>query len=122
MWTLLEERVQECVRAARADATAPIMVDCTAYSFDVGDAAHRSTRTLAGRAKDFSCSDRQLAFNAQLSFVRPEQFFLNPAGVLFLADDLCSRGGPLSPWPPSSPLSSMRLSDALPRLTRTSLA
>lgn len=45
-------------------------------SFYCGDAAGRTINTLAGRAKDFSCSDRKYAYNAKLQFYTPEEFFL----------------------------------------------
>ncbi|KAG5497785.1 hypothetical protein GH5_02575 [Leishmania sp. Ghana 2012 LV757] len=122
MWTLLEERVNVCVRATCVDAAALSAVDCAAYSFYVGDAAGRSAANWAGRKRDFSCSDRQFAYNVQLPFFTPEHFFLTPAELLFQTDDLCSRRGTLPSWTQSSPSSSMRLSDAMLDLTRTSPA
>lgn len=45
-------------------------------SFYCGDAAGRSILTMAGRKKDFSCSDRKFAINARLPFYTPEHYFL----------------------------------------------
>jgi bifunctional polynucleotide phosphatase/kinase len=45
-------------------------------SFYVGDAAGRQMATMAGRKKDFSCSDRKFAYNVGLRFQTPEEFFL----------------------------------------------
>ncbi|XP_054035076.1 bifunctional polynucleotide phosphatase/kinase [Dryobates pubescens] len=45
-------------------------------SFYVGDAAGRPQLWAPGRKKDFSCSDRLFALNAELSFQTPEEFFL----------------------------------------------
>nr|CAJ2477425.1 unnamed protein product [Leishmania braziliensis] len=121
MWVLLEERIQKCVRAACVDATALSTVDCAAYSFYIGDSAVCSAVPLAARKEGFSCSGCQFELNVQLPFLTPAQFLLAPAGALFQTDALCSRGEPLLSELPS-PSSSMRLSDALLRLTRASPA
>jgi bifunctional polynucleotide phosphatase/kinase len=47
-----------------------------ANSYYVGDAAGRPFPTLAGRNKDFSCSDRKFAANIGIDFHTPEAFFL----------------------------------------------
>lgn len=44
-------------------------------SFYCGDAAGRHILTLAGRKKDFSCSDRKFAYNSGMTFYTPEEFF-----------------------------------------------
>ena len=66
-------------------------------SFYVGDAAGRlKTKT---NKKDFACSDRMFALNANLKFYTPEEFFIedykddrkyiciNKAETLFLKDE-----------------------------------
>ena len=75
MWTLLCEQLQ-----ASQGATVDV-----ASSFYVGDAAGRRVATMAGRDKDFSCSDRKFAYNVGLRFMTPECFFLgkSDAGVPF---------------------------------------
>jgi bifunctional polynucleotide phosphatase/kinase len=52
----------------------PAQID-VASSMYIGDAAGRKIMTLAGRKKDFSCSDRKFAYNANLKFKTPEEFF-----------------------------------------------
>jgi bifunctional polynucleotide phosphatase/kinase len=47
------------------------------HSFYCGDAAGRiGYTTLAGREKDFSCSDRKFAFNIGIRFFTPEQWLV----------------------------------------------
>ena len=53
----------------------------TGRSFYCGDAAGRHVLTMAGRKKDFSCSDRKFAYNAGVPFHTPETFFLGKAPV-----------------------------------------
>ncbi|KPA82982.1 putative polynucleotide kinase 3'-phosphatase [Leptomonas pyrrhocoris] len=96
IWHLFVTRVAQCVRdgcASSADAVAKeeVTVDCEAYSFYVGDAAGRTTPTLAGRKKDFSCADRHFAYNLQLPFFTPEQFFAFEVGHLLQEDALTTR-------------------------------
>ncbi|KPI89769.1 putative polynucleotide kinase 3'-phosphatase [Leptomonas seymouri] len=97
MWQLLVARVEQCVRdiclSSDAEMKADVAVDCEAYSFYVGDAAGRSTPTLAGRKKDFSCSDRQFAYNLQLPFFTPEQIFTSEIGHLLQEDMRTTRFG-----------------------------
>jgi len=45
-------------------------------SFYCGDAAGREAGFIAGRKKDFSCSDRLFAENVGIKFYTPEEFFL----------------------------------------------
>lgn len=87
LWKLVTERVAQCVQVGRE---APVAVDCEAYSFYVGDAAGRPTPTLAGRKKDFSCSDRHFAYNLKLPFFTPEQVFQTAVDDL-LQEDSASR-------------------------------
>lgn len=46
-----------------------------ASSFYCGDAAGRTIMTMAGRKKDFSCSDRKFAYNVGIRFLTPEQIY-----------------------------------------------
>ncbi|KAJ9450900.1 bifunctional polynucleotide phosphatase/kinase [Diplonema papillatum] len=64
MWHMLEEQFNENVAVDKSK------------SFYIGDAAGRTITTLAGRGKDFSCSDRQFAFNSRVGFKTPEELFL----------------------------------------------
>jgi len=48
-------------------------------SFYVGDAAGRVKGWDVSKKKDFSCSDRKFAYNCGLTFLTPEEFFLNQA-------------------------------------------
>lgn len=57
-------------------------------SFYCGDAAGRGVPTLAGRKKDFSCSDRKFAHNAGLRFLTPEELFLGKPAAAFDWDGL----------------------------------
>ena len=50
-----------------------------AESFYIGDAAGRHMHTMAGRKKDFSCSDRKFAYNIGIKFYTPEEYFLGKA-------------------------------------------
>jgi len=50
-------------------------------SFYCGDAAGRQAGWLAGKKKDFSCSDRLLAANVGIRFVTPEEEFLGQAAT-----------------------------------------
>ncbi|EPY40409.1 bifunctional polynucleotide phosphatase/kinase [Angomonas deanei] len=70
MWGLLQTHLAEATTAPSG-----YTLDCNAYSFYVGDAAGRTIRTLAGRAKDFSCSDRAFAHNISIPFLTPEELF-----------------------------------------------
>ncbi|KAJ9619534.1 DNA kinase/phosphatase Pnk1 [Taxawa tesnikishii (nom. ined.)] len=47
-----------------------------ASSYFVGDAGGRTGSGAGGVAKDFSCSDRDLAANVGINFQTPEEFFL----------------------------------------------
>lgn len=71
LWTLMIETLQGPARALAA-------ADWRTQSFYVGDAAGRPGPTLAGRKKDFSCSDRKFAYNVGVGFFTPEDFFLPP--------------------------------------------
>ncbi|KKA29691.1 hypothetical protein TD95_001356 [Thielaviopsis punctulata] len=53
-------------------------------SFFVGDAAGRPARGT--RAKDFSCSDRNMAANLGLAFYTPEEYFLGAQPEAFVRD------------------------------------
>jgi bifunctional polynucleotide phosphatase/kinase len=56
---------------------APNLTIDHANSFYCGDAAGRyGFTTLAGREKDFSCSDRKFAFNVGVRFFTPEQWLI----------------------------------------------
>ena len=69
MWHVLEERF-------RAEGVlAPNGVLDLQNSFYCGDAAGRQIGTLAGRKKDFSCGDRKFAYNLNLKFYTPEEFY-----------------------------------------------
>lgn len=72
MWGLLQDYIEANIDSAARDRA----IDCSKYSFYVGDAAGRTGKTLAGRKKDFSCSDRKFAHNLSLQFLTPEQLFL----------------------------------------------
>lgn len=65
MWEVIY-REHCCVKGTTIDK---------ANSFYCGDAAGRSIMTLAGRKKDFSCSDRKFAYNLGVPFITPEEFF-----------------------------------------------
>lgn len=52
-----------------------------ANSFYCGDAAGRHIVTMAGRKKDFSCSDRKFAINLGIQFFTPEELFLGQAPI-----------------------------------------
>ena len=52
-------------------------------SFFVGDGAGRPAKWRPGAKKDFSCSDRQFAYNARLPFFTPEEYFNKQAAVQF---------------------------------------
>ncbi|EKG05841.1 polynucleotide kinase 3'-phosphatase, putative [Trypanosoma cruzi] len=88
MWRLLEEH-------ASAVAAAKIIVagDPSGHVFYVGDAAGRKTATLAGRKKDFSCSDRKFALNIDVPFLTPEQFYHCPKVELFCSDGHSTQRG-----------------------------
>lgn len=118
LWKLMEGRIAQCVREGAADAasSAPVAVDCEAYSFYVGDAAGRSAPTLAGRKKDFSCSDRQFAYNLQLPFLTPEQIFCQTIDHLLQDDAMTKRSARVG----AEERPSFRLSTALLRQTATS--
>lgn len=122
LWTLLEGRIRALAllpgTAASGTHRATPAVECAAYSFYVGDAAGRHAATLAGRKKDFSSSDRQFAYNTQLPFFTPEQFFLQPAADIFQADNVATR---VSATTAPAASASVRLSDAMLRLMHTSL-
>ncbi|EPY19904.1 bifunctional polynucleotide phosphatase/kinase [Strigomonas culicis] len=77
MWGLLQQQVQQCAAAGGC------ALDCNRYAFYVGDAAGRGGRTLAGRTKDFSCSDRKFAYNLSIPFLTPEECFGTPVAALF---------------------------------------
>jgi bifunctional polynucleotide phosphatase/kinase len=73
MWTLLRDRFRaEGVLSATGELD-------RAASYYVGDAAGRAIKTLAGRAKDFSCGDRKFALNVGIKFFTPEEYFLGRA-------------------------------------------
>ncbi|KAK5662120.1 hypothetical protein OQA88_8025 [Cercophora sp. LCS_1] len=57
-------------------------------SIFVGDAGGRTAELKGGTAiaKDFSCSDRNLAHNIGIEFKTPEEFFLNEAPRTFARD------------------------------------
>lgn len=57
-------------------------------SFFVGDAAGRKVKTLAGRDKDFSCTDRKFAHNVGVRFLTPEEFLVGAAPAPFQWDGL----------------------------------
>lgn len=57
-------------------------------SFYVGDAAGRHITTMAGREKDFSCSDRKFAYNARVRFFTPEEWLLKKAPAAFSWGDM----------------------------------
>eukprot|EP01010_Urceolus_cornutus_P001531 NODE_207_length_2027_cov_219.434277_g163_i0.p1 GENE.NODE_207_length_2027_cov_219.434277_g163_i0~~NODE_207_length_2027_cov_219.434277_g163_i0.p1 ORF type:complete len:404 (-),score=102.11 NODE_207_length_2027_cov_219.434277_g163_i0:744-1955(-) len=63
MWDVLSEKVNGNI--------APDL----RKSIYVGDAAGRRAGWEVGRKKDFSCSDRKFAFNCQVKFKTPEEFF-----------------------------------------------
>ncbi|XP_037244475.1 LOW QUALITY PROTEIN: bifunctional polynucleotide phosphatase/kinase [Falco rusticolus] len=72
MWDHLCEEANEDVTVSVPD------------SFYVGDAAGRPPNWAPGRKKkDFSCSDRLFALNAELRFHTPEEFFLGWAPAPF---------------------------------------
>ena len=54
-----------------------------ANSMYVGDAAGRSIATLAGRSKDFACTDRKFAHNVGVAFKTPEEVFAGHAPAPF---------------------------------------
>lgn len=65
MWDIVY-REHCCLKGANIDK---------ASSFYCGDAAGRAIMTLAGRKKDFSCSDRKFAYNLGVKFFTPEEIF-----------------------------------------------
>lgn len=70
MWEFLEEIVGRAGLAVGGGR-----VDCRCASFYCGDAAGREVPTLAGRKRDFSCSDRKFAHNVGVYFCVPEMVF-----------------------------------------------
>ncbi|ORC91074.1 putative polynucleotide kinase 3-phosphatase [Trypanosoma theileri] len=82
MWKLLQEHSSTAVGK---DVT--LSNELPGFVFYVGDAAGRKVRTLAGRKKDFSCSDRKFAFNIEIPFLTPEQLFQCPITELLDNDD-----------------------------------
>ncbi|ESL07925.1 polynucleotide kinase 3'-phosphatase [Trypanosoma rangeli SC58] len=81
MWSLLQDHASAVV--SEKLLVACDLIGCAAY---VGDAAGRKTATLAGRKKDFSCSDRKFAFNIDVPFLTPEQLYRCPQTELFDSD------------------------------------
>nr|CCC48307.1 putative polynucleotide kinase 3'-phosphatase [Trypanosoma vivax Y486] len=81
MWNLLEEHIRSTVKEDVA-----IDGQQRGFVFYVGDAAGRTITTLAGRKRDFSCSDRKFALNIGVPFLTPEQLYLHPLTQL-LDDD-----------------------------------
>lgn len=89
MWKLLVERIESVWRqegrqggpTVEDHATGRVSLDCQSASFYCGDAAGRISApqwaTLAGRKKDFACTDRKFAYNigGGLFFCVPEMMF-----------------------------------------------
>lgn len=66
-------------------------------SFFVGDAAGRLFDSNTRYAKDFSASDRKLAFNAGVDFHTPEEFFLSQAKRAYFLPGLDVQSIPRTP-------------------------
>ncbi|KEG10793.1 putative polynucleotide kinase 3-phosphatase [Trypanosoma grayi] len=98
MWTLLQEHASAAMTKEVTIAEGP-----SGFVFYAGDAAGRKTPTLAGRKKDFSCSDRKFAFNIRVPFLTPEQLYRCPAGELLEGDEH-HHGGSDVDWRLSSQL------------------
>ncbi|CBH11647.1 polynucleotide kinase 3'-phosphatase, putative [Trypanosoma brucei gambiense DAL972] len=77
MWTMLQEHASDILKEKVV-----IGSDTSGYAFYVGDAAGRKITTLAGRKKDFSCSDRKFAYNIGIPFFTPEEFYSCPEDKL----------------------------------------
>ncbi|KAH9580117.1 Polynucleotide kinase 3 phosphatase [Trypanosoma melophagium] len=82
MWKLLQEHSSTALGKEIS-----LNNELPGFVFYVGDAAGRKVRTLAGRKKDFSCSDRKFAFNIEIPFLTPEQIYQCPITELLENDD-----------------------------------
>ncbi|XP_067144815.1 uncharacterized protein F21D5.5 [Centruroides vittatus] len=87
MWDILVKKYNQNI---------PVDLSSSIY---VGDAAGRIANWKPQKKKDFSCSDRLFAFNIQVQFYTPEEFFLNYDKVEFkmpLFDPRFLPNGPLA--------------------------
>ncbi|CCD16756.1 unnamed protein product [Trypanosoma congolense IL3000] len=77
MWNILQDYASE-INKEKVE----IRGQSPRHAFYVGDAAGRKVVTLAGRKRDFSCSDRKFAMNIGVPFFTPEQFLSWPEDTL----------------------------------------
>lgn len=80
MWEEMTKDLKRHVGASSDSEDKKKVIDLTS-SFFIGDAAGRPATVVNGKnvAKDFSCSDRNLAANVGVRFETPEEYFLGEA-------------------------------------------